>query len=158
MIGKVLGRVASGGLPALPMLVLTILIAIGIFAVYIRSGYFTCWTMAYSMLAVPFVVITVLVLAAILWIHWSRRDAARRPRFSAFRRVTLPQIRSPSFPEPRSPSSSRPRCRVVGLFVAGGNNMVLTRFRMSARCATTSTSNDRRALSSLYSHVPDDPR
>jgi putative spermidine/putrescine transport system permease protein len=128
--GKVLGRVAMV-IVLLPMLVPTILIAIGIFYVYIRLGLVNSMlgiVMAHSMLAVPFVVIT--VLSGLQSFDPHLEQAARSlgaSRFSAFRRVTLPQIRPSVISGALFAFIISLDEVVVGLFVAGGNNMVLTR-------------------------------
>lgn len=128
--GKALGRLAMI-IVLLPMLVPTILIAIGIFYVYIRLGLVNSMlgiVMAHSMLAVPFVVIT--VLSGLQSFDPNLEQAARSlgaSRLSAFWRVTLPQIRPSVISGALFAFIISLDEVVVGLFVAGGNNMVLTR-------------------------------
>lgn len=128
--GGSLGRLALI-VVLLPMLVPHILIAIGIFYIYIRLKLVNSMigiVMAHTLLAVPFVVVT--VLSGLQSVDANLEQAARSlgaPRWSAFWRVTLPQIRPSVISGALFAFIISLDEIVVGLFVAGGNNMVLTR-------------------------------
>jgi putative spermidine/putrescine transport system permease protein len=130
MLGRK-GSRAAIALVLLPMLVPTILVAIGIFYVYIWLGLVNTMfgiVVAHSLLAVPFVVIT--VLSGLQSVDPHLEAAARSlgaPRLSAFWRVTLPQIRPSVISGALFAFVISLDEVVIGLFVAGGDNMVLTR-------------------------------
>src|SRR5262249_53479945 len=109
----------------LPMVIPVILIGIGVFYVYIRVGLVNTLTgivLAHTLLALPFVVVT--VLSGLQTFDMRLEQVARSlgaPWLSAFLRVTLPRI-SPSV------VSAALFCFIVsldevviGLFVAGGD-------------------------------------
>ncbi|HTO63698.1 MAG TPA: ABC transporter permease [Bradyrhizobium sp.] len=115
----------------LPMIVPSMLIAIGIFYVYIRLSLVNTMlgiVIAHSILAIPFVIVT--VLSALRSFDLRQELVARSlgaPRFAAFRQVTLPQIRPAVISAALFAFIISLDEVIVSLFVAGGNNMVLTR-------------------------------
>jgi len=129
-LGRALGRLAMAFV-LLPLLVPHILIAIGLFYIYIRLRLVNSMlgiVLSHTLLAVPFVVIT--VLAGLQSIDANLEKAARSlgaSRWSAFWRVTLPQIRPSVIAGGLFAFITSLDEVVVGLFVAGGANMVLTR-------------------------------
>jgi len=115
----------------LPLIVPSILIAIGIFYVYIRLKWVNTMlgiVLAHSTLAIPFVIIT--VLSALRSFDLRQELVARSlgaPRIAAFGRVTLPQIRPAVISGALFAFIISLDEVVLSLFVAGGENMVLTR-------------------------------
>lgn len=115
----------------LPMLVPSILIGIGIFYIYIRVKMVNSMfgiVMAHTLLALPFVVLT--MLASMRSFDFRQEQAAQSlgaSRFSAFMRVTLPQLRLSAISSALFAFIISLDEIVVGLFIAGGANMVLTR-------------------------------
>jgi putative spermidine/putrescine transport system permease protein len=115
----------------LPSLVPSVLIAIGIFYVYIQVQLVNSMlgiVLAHSLLAVPFVTIT--VFAALRSFDLRQEQVARSlgaPHLSAFARVTLPQIAPAVITGALFAFITSLDEVVLGLFVAGGDNMVLTR-------------------------------
>jgi putative spermidine/putrescine transport system permease protein len=114
-----------------PAIVPTMLIAIGIFYIYIRLALVNTMpgiVLAHTLLALPFVVIT--VLAGLRSFDLRQEMVARSlgaTRLSAFGRVTLPQIKAAVISGAFFAFITSLDEVVVGLFVAGGDNMVLTR-------------------------------
>lgn len=118
-------------LALLPAVIPTMLIAIGIFYVYIQVSLVNTMlgiVLAHTLLALPFVVVT--VLSGLRSFDLRQEMVARSlgaPRLAAFARVTLPQI-TPSIVSGALFAFIISLDEVViGLFVAGGENMVLTR-------------------------------
>ena len=115
----------------LPMIVPGMLIAIGIFYVYIRLRLVNTMlgiVIAHSVLAIPFVIVT--VLSALRSFDLRQELVARSlgaPRLAAFGRVTLPQIRPAVISAALFAFIISLDEVIVSLFIAGGNNMVLTR-------------------------------
>jgi len=115
----------------LPVIVPSMLIAIGIFYVYIRLSLVNTMlgiVLAHSILAIPFVIVT--LLSALRSFDLRQELVARSlgaPRFAAFWRVTLPQIRPAVISAALFAFIISLDEVIVSLFVAGGNNMVLTR-------------------------------
>lgn len=115
----------------LPQMVPLILIGIGLFYLYIKLSLVNTLTgvvLAHTVLAVPFVVVT--VLAGLQGFDMSQEMVARSlgaswPR--AFFTVTLPQIRVSVISGAFFAFITSLDEVVVGLFVAGGENTVLTR-------------------------------
>jgi putative spermidine/putrescine transport system permease protein len=118
-------------LALLPAVVPAMLIAIGIFYVYIQVSLVNTMlgiVLAHTLLALPFVVIT--VLSGLRSFDLRQEMVARSlgaPRFGAFARVTLPQISASVVSGALFAFIISLDEVVVGLFVAGGDNMVLTR-------------------------------
>jgi putative spermidine/putrescine transport system permease protein len=114
-----------------PAVVPSMLIAIGIFYVYIRLGLVNSMlgiVLAHTLLALPLVVLT--VLAGLRSFDMRQEMVARSlgaPRLGAFARVTLPQIRAAVLAGALFAFITSLDEVVVGLFVAGGDNTVLTR-------------------------------
>jgi len=115
----------------LPVIIPNILIAIGVFYVYVRLRMVNSMAgivAAHSLLALPFVVMT--VLSGFRSFDMRQEQVARSlgaPRFSAFLRVTLPQI-SPSVVSGALFAFIISLDEIIlSLFVAGGENTVLTR-------------------------------
>lgn len=120
----------------LPVIVPNILIAIGLFYVYIRLNLVNTMpgiVLAHTLLALPFVVVTVL---SALRAFDSRQEQVARslgaPRFAAFMRVTLPQIKASVISGALFAFIISLDEVVISLFVAGGENMVITRRMFSA--------------------------
>jgi putative spermidine/putrescine transport system permease protein len=115
----------------LPMIVPGMLIAIGIFYVYIRLRLVNAMlgiVIAHSVLAIPFVIVT--VLSALRSFDLRQELVARSlgaPRLAAFGRVTLPQIRPAVISAALFAFIISLDEVIVSLFIAGGNNIVLTR-------------------------------
>jgi putative spermidine/putrescine transport system permease protein len=115
----------------LPMLVPSILLAIGIFYVYIRLRIVNTMlgiVLAHTLLALPFVVLT--MLAAMRSFDFRQEQAAQSlgaPPLGAFLRVTLPQLKVAAISSALFAFIISLDEVVVGLFVAGGANTVLTR-------------------------------
>jgi putative spermidine/putrescine transport system permease protein len=115
----------------LPMLVPSILIAIGIFYIYIRLRIVNSMAgivIAHTVLALPFVVLT--MLAAFHNFDFRQEQAAislGASPFSAFIRVTLPQLKASVISAALFAFITSLDEVIVGLFVAGGENTVLTR-------------------------------
>lgn len=127
--GRLAGAVQV--LMLLPMVVPGILIAIGIFYIYIQVKLVNSMfgiVAAHTLLALPFVVLT--MQAAFATFDFRQEQAAMSlgaPRFSAFMRVTLPQVRSSVISAALFSFITSLDEVVVGLFVAGGQNTVITR-------------------------------
>lgn len=115
----------------LPMVVPSILIAIGVFYIYIQVKLVNSMlgiVAAHTLLALPFVVLT--MMAAFRTFDFRQEQAAMSlgaTRFSAFMRVTLPQVKSSAISAGLFAFITSLDEVVVGLFVAGGPNTVLTR-------------------------------
>ncbi len=115
----------------LPMLVPGVLIAIGVFYIYIRLRMVNTMAgivIAHTVLALPFVVLT--MLAAFRNFDFRQEQAAMSlgaSRFSAFMRVTLPQLKVSVISSALFVFIISLDEVIVGLFVAGGENTVLTR-------------------------------
>lgn len=115
----------------LPMVVPGMLIAIGIFYIYIRLNLVNTMVgivIAHSVLALPFVVMT--VQAALQSFDFRQEQAARSlgaTRLGAFFRVTLPQIRASLIAAGLFAFIISLDEVVISLFIAGGENTVLTR-------------------------------
>lgn len=115
----------------LPMVVPGILIAIGIFYIYIQVKLVNSMpgiVAAHTLLALPFVVLT--MQAAFSTFDFRQEQAAMSlgaSRFSAFMRVTLPQVKSSVISAGLFAFIISLDEVVVGLFVAGGKNTVITR-------------------------------
>lgn len=115
----------------LPQMVPLILIGIGIFYLYINLGMVNTLAgivLAHTLLAIPFVVVT--VLSGLKGYDLSQERVARSlgaswPR--AFVTVTLPQIRRSVLTGAFFAFITSLDEVVVGLFIAGGENTVLTR-------------------------------
>jgi putative spermidine/putrescine transport system permease protein len=114
-----------------PAVVPSMLIAIGIFYLYIRLALVNTMlgiVLAHTLLALPLVVLT--VLAGLRSFDMRQEMVARSlgaPRLGAFARVTLPQIRAAVLSGGLFAFITSLDEVVVGLFVAGGDNTVLTR-------------------------------
>jgi putative spermidine/putrescine transport system permease protein len=115
----------------LPVVIPNILIAIGVFYVYVRLRMVNSMAgivAAHTLLALPFVVMT--VLSGFRSFDMRQEQVARSlgaSRFSAFLRVTLPQI-SPSVVSAALFAFIISLDEIIlSLFVAGGENTVLTR-------------------------------
>lgn len=115
----------------LPMVVPGILIAIGVFYIYIQLKIVNSMlgiVAAHTLLALPFVVLT--MLAAFQSFDFRQEQAAMSlgaSRFSAFLNVTLPQVKSSVISAGLFAFIVSLDEVVVSLFVAGGPNTVLTR-------------------------------
>ncbi|MGY6634585.1 MAG: ABC transporter permease [Alkalilacustris sp.] len=114
-----------------PLIIPIIILGVGIFYLYVRLGVVNTipgLVLAHSILAIPFVVVT--VSSGLQQYDLNQERAARNlgaSRFTAFRTITLPQIRGSivagglfafitSFDEV-----------VIALFISGGPNTTLTR-------------------------------
>ncbi|MGF7162566.1 putative spermidine/putrescine transport system permease protein [Rhodoligotrophos appendicifer] len=115
----------------LPMVVPSILIGIGVFYLYIQLKLVNSMfgiVAAHTLLALPFVVLT--MQAAFATFDFRQEQAAMSlgaSRFSAFMRVTLPQVRSSAISGGLFAFIISLDEVVIGLFVAGGSNTVITR-------------------------------
>lgn len=115
----------------LPMLVPGILIAIGVFYIYIRLKIVNTMfgiVLAHTLLALPFVVL--MMQAAFRSFDFRQEQAAMSlgaPRLSAFLVVTLPQLRISVISAALFAFIISLDEVVIGLFVAGGSNTLLTR-------------------------------
>ncbi len=115
----------------LPMLVPGVLIAVGVFYIYIRLQIVNTMAgivIAHTVLALPFVVLT--MLAAFRGFDFRQEQAAMSlgaSRLSAFLRVTLPQVNVSVISAALFVFIISLDEVIVGLFVAGGENTVLTR-------------------------------
>ncbi|GGE87840.1 ABC transporter permease [Stappia taiwanensis] len=115
----------------LPQMVPLILIGIGLFYVYIQLGLVNSMlgiVLAHTLLATPFVVVT--VLAGLQSFDMTQEKVARSLGASwpvAFFTVTLPQIRLSVVSGAFFAFITSLDEVVIGLFVAGGDNTVLTR-------------------------------
>jgi putative spermidine/putrescine transport system permease protein len=115
----------------LPLIIPTILVAIGVFYVYVRLGIVNSMlgiVAAHSLIAVPFASMT--ILAGLRTIDLRLEQVARSlgaPRLSAFLRVTLPQISSSVVAAALFAFVISLDEVILSLFVAGGDNTVLTR-------------------------------
>lgn len=115
----------------LPQMVPVILIGIGVFYLYINLGIVNSLVgivIAHTLLAIPFVVVT--VLSGLKGYDLSQERVARSLGASwpyAFVTVTLPQIRRSVLTGAFFAFMTSLDEVVVGLFIAGGNNTVLTR-------------------------------
>jgi putative spermidine/putrescine transport system permease protein len=114
----------------LPLVVPGILIAIGVFYIYIQLRLVNSMfgiVAAHTLLALPFVVLN--MQAAFATYDFRQEQAAMSlgaPRLSAFFRVTLPQVRSSVISGALFSFITSLDEVIVGLFVAGGQNTVLT--------------------------------
>lgn len=115
----------------LPMLVPGILIAIGVFYIYIRLKIVNTMfgiVLAHTLLALPFVVL--MMQAAFRSFDFRQEQAAMSlgaPRLNAFLVVTLPQLRISVISAALFAFIISLDEVVIGLFVAGGGNTLLTR-------------------------------
>lgn len=115
----------------LPMLVPGILIAIGVFYIYIRLKIVNTMfgiVLAHTLLALPFVVL--MMQAAFRSFDFRQEQAAMSlgaPRLSAFLLVTLPQLRISVISAALFAFIISLDEVVIGLFIAGGGNTLLTR-------------------------------
>ena len=96
MRGRFRGRLAVGGLALAPLIVPTVIVAIGMFTVYVRvglTGTLLGVVAAHTALAIPFVVVT--VGASLRTVDVNLEAAARglgAGPWATFRRITLPLI------------------------------------------------------------------
>jgi putative spermidine/putrescine transport system permease protein len=115
----------------LPMVIPVILIGIGVFYVYIRAGLVNTMTgivLAHTLLALPFVVVT--VLSGLQTFDMRQEQVARSlgaPWLSAFMRVTFPQVSASIVSAALFSFIVSLDEVVIGLFIAGGERTVLTR-------------------------------
>jgi len=115
----------------LPLIVPHIILAIGIFYIYVRInwlGDFSSLVLAHVMLAVPFVVTT--ALAGLRSFDMNQEMVARSlgcSRFSAFMRVTFPQIRGSVLSGMLFAFVTSLDEVVLGLFIAVGHNTTVTK-------------------------------
>jgi len=115
----------------LPLVVPHMIVAIGIFFVYVRLGMlgsFVGLVLAHSMLAVPFVVVT--TLSGLRAFDPAQERAALSlgcTRWQAFRMVTLPQIRGSVLSGLLFAFVTSMDEVVVSIFVAAGSNMTITK-------------------------------
>lgn len=115
----------------LPLMVPHIILAIGIFYVFVRIGWlgsFGSLAAAHTMLAMPFVVIT--VLSGLRSFDMSQEMVARSlgcSRLGAFVRVTLPQIRGSLLSGMLFAFVTSLDEVVLGLFIAVGYNTTVTK-------------------------------
>lgn len=125
-----LARLANG-LMMLPMLVPIILVAVGVFFVYSRTGLnntITGLVLAHSILAIPFVLIA--VGNGLQGFDINQELAARSlgaSRAWAFLSVTLPQIRTSIFSGALFAFIASFDEVVIALFIVGGESSTLTR-------------------------------
>lgn len=121
----------AGGLMMLPMLVPIILVAVGVFFVYSRTGLnnsVTGLVLAHSVLAIPFVLIA--VGNGLQGYDMNQEMAARSlgaSRVWAFVSVTLPQIRLSIFSGALFAFIASFDEVVIALFIVGGDSSTLTR-------------------------------
>ena len=115
----------------LPLMVPHIVLAIAIFFLFVKAkllGSFVGLLLAHAMLAVPFVVIT--VLAGLRSFDMSQELVARSlgcPRFRAFLAVTLPQIRPSVLSGALFAFVTSLDEVIVSLFISGGDNLTVTK-------------------------------
>lgn len=115
----------------LPLIVPHIILAIGVFYIYVRIGWlgdFTGLVLAHAMLAVPFVVTT--VLSGLRSFDMNQEMVARSlgcGRFDAFLRVTLPQIKGSVLSGMLFAFVTSLDEVVLGLFIAAGHNTTVTK-------------------------------
>lgn len=115
----------------LPQMVPVILIGIGVFYLYIQLGLVNSMTgivLAHTLLALPFVVVT--VLSGLQTYDMTQERVARSLGASwpkAFFLITLPQIRLSVISGALFAFITSLDEVVIGLFIAGGENTVLTR-------------------------------
>lgn len=136
---RMLGRRFSGVMQALyslPMIVPVILIGISLFFLFAKLGLNTTVTgvvLAHSMLAVPFVVVT--VGSGLANYDLSQETAARSlgaSRLRAFLTVTLPQIRIPVITGALFAFLTSFDEVIVAVFVSGGDSETLPRRMFTA--------------------------
>mgnify|MGYP002717174420 CR=1 FL=1 len=115
----------------LPQMVPVILIGIGVFYIYIQLQLVNTLfgiVLAHTLLAVPFVVVT--VMSGLRSYDMTQEKVARSlgaPRWKAFMLVTLPQIKLSVISGALFAFITSLDEVVIGLFIAGGDNTVLTR-------------------------------
>lgn len=115
----------------LPQMVPVILIGIGVFYIYIQLQLVNTLfgiVLAHTLLAVPFVVVT--VMSGLRSYDMTQEKVARSlgaPRWKAFMMVTLPQIKLSVISGALFAFITSLDEVVIGLFIAGGDNTVLTR-------------------------------
>jgi len=115
----------------LPMMVPHIILAIGIFYFFVKLellGKFAGIAVAHTMLALPFVVVT--VLAGLRSFDMSQEQVARSmgcTRWKAFMWVTLPQIRASVLSGALFAFVTSLDEVVVSLFIAAGDNTTITK-------------------------------
>lgn len=115
----------------LPLIVPHIIIAIGVFYVYVRLdvlGSFISLVVAHTLLAVPFVIVT--TTSALRSFDMSQEMVARSlgcGRLEAFLKVTLPQIKGGVFSGMLFSFVTSMDEVVVSLFVATGTNQTVTK-------------------------------
>lgn len=115
----------------LPLIVPHIILAIGIFYVYVRLGWlgnFGSLVLAHTMLAMPFVVVT--ALSGLRAFDMNQEMVARSlgcTRLGAFMRVTLPQIRGSVLSGMLFAFVTSLDEVVLGLFIAVGNSTTVTK-------------------------------
>jgi len=115
----------------LPMTVPHIILAIGVFYLFVQLqllGRFAALAIAHTMLALPFVVVT--VLAGLRSFDATQELVARSlgcTRLAAFHSVTLPQIRSSVLSGALFAFVTSLDEVVVSLFIAAGDNTTITK-------------------------------
>ncbi len=120
----------------LPMMVPNIILAIGIFYIYARAGLlgsFTGIVMAHTMLALPFVVVT--VLAGLRSFDDAQELAARSmgcSRTEAFLSVTLPQIRGSVISGALFAFVTSLDEVVISMMISAGENSTITKVMFSS--------------------------
>lgn len=126
----------AGAVLLAPIMVPVILVAIGVFYVYVQIGLLNSiagLVLADSMMAIP---VVVLVVSAALRGHDMRLEMAARSlgatRFGAFMRVTLPQIRFAVLTAAVLSFLTGFDEVVIALFISGGDHPTLTRNMFSA--------------------------
>jgi putative spermidine/putrescine transport system permease protein len=129
--GRTAGVRYAQALLMLPMMVPHIILAIGIFYIFVKLeilGSFPGLVLAHTMLALPFVVVT--VLAGLRSFDMSQELVARSlgcTRLRAFMAVTLPQIRASVLSGALFAFVTSLDEVVVSLFIAAGDNATITK-------------------------------
>lgn len=114
-----------------PLVVPTIILAVGIFYLYVRLGMVNTvpgLVLAHTALAIPFVMVT--VTSGLQHYDMNQERAARSlgaSRWQAMRTVTVPQLKGSIFAGALFAFVTSLDEVVIGLFVSGGENATLTR-------------------------------
>lgn len=114
-----------------PLIIPVIILGVGIFYLYVRLDLVNSMTgivLAHSVLAVPFVVVT--VSSGLKQYDMNQERVARSlgaSRFTAFRTVTLPQLKNSIYAGALFAFITSLDEVVIALFVAGGERTTLTR-------------------------------
>jgi putative spermidine/putrescine transport system permease protein len=132
--GRLLRRLHT--LLLMPLIVPHIIIAVGVFYVYVRIGWlgsFAGLLFAHTMLALPFVVVA--AVAGLRGFDMTQEQVARSlgcTRLQAFLRVTLPQIKGSVFSGAIFAFVTSLDEVVVALFIASGTNTTVTKVMFSS--------------------------